>query len=83
VSQNGLLDSEPARPVFTVHVPQGADADARRVMVRKLNAAVASAYPLPDIAIFVTEHPLDLVAINGGMLADDEQRVEHQAAVCS
>lgn len=83
VSQNGLLGSEPARPVFTVHVPQGASADAKRKMAKKINVALANAYPLPDIAIFIAEHPLDLIAINGGVLADDQKRVEDQARVYS
>jgi len=78
VSQDGLLDSEPARPVFTVHVPQGAKDDAKRRMLTKINAAVTAAYPLPDFAIFVSEHSLDMVAINGGLLADNQQRVEDQ-----
>jgi phenylpyruvate tautomerase PptA (4-oxalocrotonate tautomerase family) len=83
VSQNGLLGSEPARPVFTVHVPQGAKAEAKRTMAKKINAALAHAYPLPDIAIFIAEHPLDLIAINGGILADDHKRVEDQERVYS
>lgn len=78
VSQNGLLGSEPARPVFMVHVPQGADTDAKRKMLKKINTAVAEAYRLPDFIIFVHEHPLDLVAVDGGLLADDHQRVEDQ-----
>lgn len=81
VSQNGLLGSEPARPVFIVHIPQGGDLDAKRTMLKKINAAVADAYPLPDIATFLHEHPLESVVINGGILADDLQRVEDQAKV--
>jgi hypothetical protein len=78
VSQNGLLGSEPARPVFMVHVPQGANTDAKRTMLKKINTAVVHAYPLPDFATFMVEHPLDLVAINGGLLADSQQRVNDQ-----
>jgi hypothetical protein len=78
VSQDGLLGSEPARPVFIVHVPQGAHIDAKRTMLKKIHAAVVDAYPLPDFATFMVEHPLDLVAINGGILADNQQRVEDQ-----
>jgi hypothetical protein len=81
VSHNGLLGSEPARPVFIMHVPQGGDRDAKRTMLKKVNAAVAGAYHLPDFAIFMHEHPLDTVAVNGGLLADDQQRVEDQAKV--
>jgi hypothetical protein len=81
VSQNGLLGSEPARPVFVMHVPQGGDPDARRTMLRKLNAAVDDAYHLPDFGIFLHEHTLDTVVMNGGVLADDLQRVEDQTNV--
>lgn len=81
VSQNGLLGSEPARPVFVVHVPQDGDEDAKRTMLKKINAAVTAVYPLPDFAIFIHEHSLHTVVINGGVLADDQQRVEDQAAV--
>jgi phenylpyruvate tautomerase PptA (4-oxalocrotonate tautomerase family) len=78
VSQNGLLGSEPMRPVFIAHVPQGADVDAKRKMLKKINAAVADAYRLPEFITFMHEHSLDLVAVNGGLLADDQQRVEDQ-----
>lgn len=79
VSQNGRLGAEPARPVFIVHVPAGGDADARRTMVKRINTAVFAAYQLPDFAIFFLEHSLETVALHGGFLADDQQRVEDQA----
>jgi hypothetical protein len=78
VSQNGQLGSEPARPVFILHVPQDANIDAKRKMLARVNTAVAEAFQLPDFAIFLHEHSLDTVVINGGILADDQQRVEDQ-----
>lgn len=78
VSQNGLLGSEPARPVLILHVPQGGDVEAKRTMLKKISAAVTAAYQLPDFATFLHEHSLESVAINGGILADDQQRVEDQ-----
>jgi phenylpyruvate tautomerase PptA (4-oxalocrotonate tautomerase family) len=78
VSQNGLLGSEPARPVFVVHVPRDGNIDAKRKMLKKINAAVSDAYHLPEFATFLHEHSLDTVVINGGILADDQQRVEAQ-----
>lgn len=81
VSQNGLLDSEPPRPAFMIHAPQGADPDVKRKMLKRIHAAVTKAYPLPDFITFIDEHPLDLVAVNGGLLADDQQRVDDQAKV--
>jgi hypothetical protein len=78
VSQNGLLGSEPARPAFMVHAPEGAGSDAKRKMLRDVNAAVADAYQLPDFMIFIHEHPLDVVGLDGGLLADSQERVEEQ-----
>jgi hypothetical protein len=81
VSQNGSLGAKPMRPVFVAHVPQGGNVDAKRRMLQRINAAVAAAYQLPEFITFLHEHSLDLVAVDGGLLADDLQRVEDQAAV--
>ena len=78
VSQDGLLGSEPARPVFVMHVPQGADIEAKRKMLRGIDTAVANAYHLPDFIAFINEYPLDLVALNGGLHSDNAHRVEAQ-----
>ncbi|HEX6564057.1 MAG TPA: hypothetical protein VF020_07225 [Chthoniobacterales bacterium] len=78
VSQNGLLGLETVRPVFLIHAPQGVNIDAKRKMLKKINAAVADTYQLPDFMIFIHEHPLELVAHVGGLLADNQQRVEDQ-----
>lgn len=61
-----------------VRVPQGAKVDAKRKTLSRIDTAVAAAYRLPDFITFIHEHPLDLVAVEGGLLADDQQRVEHQ-----
>lgn len=95
VSQNGRLGSEPARPVFVMHVPEGGDLDAKRTMLRRIDAAVTAAYPFSEtadqpvadtgghgyFAVFLHEHTLDTVVIDGGILADDQQRVEDQGKV--
>ncbi|MBM7784992.1 hypothetical protein [Tenggerimyces flavus] len=81
MSQNGQLGSEPARPVFVMHVSVGGDLDAKRTMLRKLNDAVTKAYHLPDFALFLQEHTLETVVINGRLLADDLKRVAEQEAV--
>jgi hypothetical protein len=78
LSQDGQLDPEAVRPVFTIHAPQGVNIDAKRTMMQKLNAAVEGAYGLPEFQAFILEHPLHLVANQGKVLADDPQRVEDQ-----
>lgn len=81
VSQNGLLGSEPARPAFIAHVPEGARMDVKRTMLKKISTAVDRAYHLPWFITFLHEHSLDLVAVDGQILADDQQRVDDQRDV--
>lgn len=78
VSQNGQLGSEPARPVLIIHAPEGVDADAKRRMLKGLGKAVKDAYDLPDFMIFIHEYPLERVAHDGHLHADNAQRVEDQ-----
>jgi phenylpyruvate tautomerase PptA (4-oxalocrotonate tautomerase family) len=81
VSQDGLVGSEPARTVFMMHVPQGVDAEAKRTMLKRVNAAVFNAYQLPKFMIFISEYPLELVALDGNLHSDNKERVEAQRDV--
>lgn len=80
MSQNGLLGSEPARPVRMMHIPEGAGLDVKREVLRRIYAAVTSAYDLPDFMIFLQEYPMERVVENGRMLTDNQERVEAQTA---
>lgn len=81
VSQDGRLGAEPIRPTFTMHVPQGGDMEARRTMVSRINAAVSEAYAAVKFMIFLTEYPLEQVALDGRLHADNHRRVEDQKQV--
>jgi phenylpyruvate tautomerase PptA (4-oxalocrotonate tautomerase family) len=82
VSQDGQLGSEPPRPVFLLHAPQGVSVESKRKMVKGINAAVAEAYSnLPSFMIFIQEYPLELVALDGNLHSDNQQRVEEQNKV--
>jgi phenylpyruvate tautomerase PptA (4-oxalocrotonate tautomerase family) len=81
VSQDGLLGSEPARPVLMMHVPQGIGLDAKRKMTKTIYEAVAAVYHLPKFMIFMHEYPRDLVALDGGLHSDNQQRVQTQKRV--
>jgi hypothetical protein len=50
-----------------MHVPEGANIDAKRKMLRKINDAIVEAYHLPKFMIFMQEYPLDRVALDGGL----------------
>lgn len=81
VSQDGLLGAEPARPVLMMHVPQGVDVEAKRTMLKRINAAMVDAYHLPKFMIFINEHSLDMVALDGALHSDNRKRVEAQQEV--
>jgi hypothetical protein len=66
-----------------MHVPEGANIDAKRKMLRKINDAIVEAYHLPKFTIFMQEYPLDRVALDGGLHSDNKARVEAQKEVLS
>ncbi len=77
VSQDGQLGSEPPRPVFQIHSPQGLAVEAKRKMTKGVNAAVAKAYNnLPNFLILLQEYPQERVAINGNLNADNQKHLE-------
>jgi phenylpyruvate tautomerase PptA (4-oxalocrotonate tautomerase family) len=82
VSQDGQLGSEAPRPACLLHAPQGVAIELKRKMVKGINAAVAEAYDnLPAFIIFIQEYPLELVAVDGKLHSDNQQRVEEQKEV--
>ncbi len=71
VSQDGRLDSEPAKPVCFLEVPPGIRSDVKRTMLKRISLAIAEAYQLPDILIFIREYPLDMVSQDGGLQSEN------------
>lgn len=71
VSQDGRLDSHQPRPVAFLDVPPGIENDAKRTLVRRISAAVTEAYHLSDVLIFIREHRLDLVSLDGGLQSEN------------
>ncbi len=77
VSQEGQLGSEPPRPVFQIHAQLGLSVEAKRKMMKSINAAVAKAYNnLPEFLILLQEYPQDRVGINGNLASDDQKHLE-------
>jgi hypothetical protein len=71
VSQDGLLGSEPAKPVCFLEVPPDIQLDVKRTLVSRISAAVTAAYHLPDVLIFLREYPLDMVSQDGGLQSEN------------
>ncbi len=76
VSQDGRLDSAPARPVAFLEVPPGIRIDVKRHMLKRISAAIAAGYRLPDILIFMREYPLDMVSQDGGLQSEHPMILE-------
>jgi phenylpyruvate tautomerase PptA (4-oxalocrotonate tautomerase family) len=76
VSQDGRLDSEPAKPVCFLEVPPGIRIDVKRKTVKRISAAIAEAYHLPDILIFIREYPLEMVSQDGGLQSENPMILE-------
>jgi phenylpyruvate tautomerase PptA (4-oxalocrotonate tautomerase family) len=54
--------------MFQIHAPPGLSVEAKRKLIKSVNAAVAKAYNnLPDFLILFLEYPQDRVAINGNL----------------
>jgi phenylpyruvate tautomerase PptA (4-oxalocrotonate tautomerase family) len=71
VSQDGRLDSEPAKPVCFLEVPRGIRTEVKRNLVKRISGAITEAYHLPDVLIFFREYPLDMVSQDGGLQSEN------------
>jgi phenylpyruvate tautomerase PptA (4-oxalocrotonate tautomerase family) len=76
VSQDGRLDSEPVTPVSFLEIPPGIQIDVKRKLVKRISAAIADAYHLPDVLIFMREYPLEMVSQDGGLQSENPMILE-------
>jgi phenylpyruvate tautomerase PptA (4-oxalocrotonate tautomerase family) len=91
VSQDGRLDSEPARPICKLEVPPGLPIEAKRPLVKRISATIAAAYGLPKeeirlpsgkvvetnwVLIFFQEYPLENAALDGVLAFENPMVVE-------
>ena len=72
--ESWAVQSEPARIFVEVCAPPGLPIEAKRKMMRDLTTSVAEIYRISDqrdILVFLQEHPLDAVANNGYLQAEN------------
>ena len=79
VSQDGRFDGESAKPVCFLEVPPGIRPETKRAMVQRISGAIAEAYRLPDVLIFLREYPLDMVSQDGGLQSENPMILEAMA----
>jgi phenylpyruvate tautomerase PptA (4-oxalocrotonate tautomerase family) len=78
VAQDGRFQSEPMRPVGSLHVPLLRSVDTKRKVAEKLQAAFAEAYAgianTSEFLVFMNEYPLEN-AFSGGRLQSDNPEI--------
>jgi len=63
-------------PVVFIEAPPGIRADAKKRMVEKITTALDEVYPIGETLIFLREYPLENVAVNGRLTAENPQVLE-------
>lgn len=58
-------------PVVFIEAPPGIRTDAKKQLMKRINAAVEEVYPIGETLIFLREYPLDMVAENGGLQSEN------------
>ena len=84
VAQDGRAQAEPIRPVCFIEAPKLSGLDARRMLIWKLNGAVAKAFAgmakTDDILILFNEYPLELAGAGGRLQSENPDMVAAMAA---
>lgn len=63
-------------PVVFIDAPPGIGDEARREMMQKVTDAVEGAYRIGETLVFLREHQLHNVALNGGLQSDNPELLE-------
>jgi len=63
-------------PIVFIDAPPGIRADAKKKMMEKITAAIDDAYHIGDTLIFLREHAIDNVAMNGRIQSENPKILE-------
>jgi len=63
-------------PVLFIEAPPGIRPEKKRVMVQKITEAIDEAYHIGDTLIFLREYPVENVAMNGRIQAENPKILE-------
>jgi len=58
-------------PIVFIEAPPGLRLEAKRTMMRKITAAIDEAYQIGDTLIFLQEHPVENVAMDGRLQSEN------------
>jgi len=63
-------------PIVFIDAPPGIRADAKKKMMEKITAAIDDAYHIGDTLIFLREHAIDNVAMDGRIQSENPKILE-------
>jgi hypothetical protein len=63
-------------PVVFIDAPPGIRTDAKRNMMEKITSAIDEAYHVGDTLVFLREHAIDNVAMDGRVQSENPQILE-------
>jgi len=70
------LKGERKMPILFIEAPPGIRPEAKRRMMEKITAAVDEAYHIGDTLIFLNEHSIDNVAMDGRIQSENPKILE-------
>ena len=63
-------------PVLFIDAPPGIRPEKKRIMMQKITEAVEDAYHIGDTLIFLREHPVENVAMDGRIQSENPKILE-------
>ena len=63
-------------PVVFIDAPPGIHTDAKRKMMEKITSAIDEAYHIGDTLVFLREHAIDNVAMDGRIQSENPKILE-------
>ena len=63
-------------PILFIEAPPGIRPEAKRKMIEKITAAVDEAYHIGDTMIFLNEHSIENVAMDGRIQSENPKILE-------
>jgi len=70
-------------PVLFIEAPQGVGPEAKRRLMQKLTEAIDEAYHIGDTLIFLNEHAIENVAMDGRLGSENPKVLERLKQVSS
>ena len=83
IQKKNLRKGESHMPIVFIEAPPGIRLEAKRKMVGKITTAIDEAYHIGDTLIFLNEHAIENVAMDGRLVSENPKVLERLKQVSS